>query len=94
MTPRQKELARHALGLDNPDARKRSYRNRYICGFKSPGFTAWMRMVRDGNAVREPFGSYTYDRFMFSLTAAGAQAALEKGESLDTEDFPSLKMTG
>lgn len=88
MTPKQKKLARHALGLDNPAARKRSYRNRYIVGTGGGGYSVWMRMVRDGLAIRERHGAHSNDRWLFSLTAAGAKAALEDGESLCPEDFP------
>lgn len=87
MTPNQKILARHALGLSNGYANGRSYRNRYICGYGSP-YTSWMRMVRDGLATKERFGAHRDDRFIFYLTFEGAKAALEPGERLDPEDFP------
>lgn len=85
MTPLQKKLARHALGLPNDD--RRSYRNRYIIGNGGRGFSALMRMVRDGNATRERFGAHTHNRYCFHLTLTEAAAVLEDGESLDREDF-------
>lgn len=94
MTPHQKKLARHALGLTNPDANGCSYRNYYVCGSRGAPYSAWMRMVKNGEAIRSRFGAHTSNRFSFHLTSAGAQAALETGESLDPEDFPSLKRTG
>lgn len=84
MTPRQKELARHALGL--PNERKRSYRNRFFTAptIANPDFVDWSSMVAIGCArgVRE-----TDLLAHFWLTRKGAEAALEKGESLDLEDF-------
>lgn len=88
MTPEQRRLARHALGL--PNDYRRSYRNRYIIGSKGGGYTVWMRMVRDGNAVRERFGAHKENRFLFRLTPQAATSALENGETLDREDFPAM----
>jgi hypothetical protein len=85
MTPRQKELARHALGL--PNAAKRSYRNRFFTAptIANPDFVDWSSMVAIGCAqgVRE-----TETMARFWLTRKGADAALLRGESLDPEDFP------
>jgi hypothetical protein len=84
MTPDQKTLARHALGLDNPDAKGRSYRNRF---YASKGNAAWHElhnMVREGWMNLEDVGSQT----LFELTRTGALLALEAGETLDPEDFP------
>lgn len=88
MTPLQTKLARHALGLR--DDQKRSYRNRYVTGSGGTHYRTWMRMVRDGNAKREAIGTAD-DKWLFSLTPAGALAAIRKGESLDPEDFPNPK---
>ena len=77
MTPAQKKLARHALGLDEPMARGRSYRNRYFTGAPHDD---WQAMVAAGLA--KVSCSYT-------LTPAGAKAALDKSETLDPEDFPA-----
>lgn len=81
MTPAQKTLARHALGL--PNGRKRSYRNRY---FTSGTNKERQAMIKAGEAdgvieIREP-------RSMYWLTVKGAKAALEPGETLCPEDFP------
>lgn len=78
LTPEQLPLARHALGL--PNDRGRSYRNRYhVSGGDRQA--AWIAMVDSGLATRE--GSRG-----FSLTEAGARAALKPGETLCLEDFP------
>ena len=86
MTPRQRELARHALGLDG--RRRRSYRNHYVCDIGTDEHTEWMQLLEAGLARRracvEAFGGMD----KFSLTVAGAHQALEPRESLGPEDFP------
>lgn len=86
VTPEQRKIARHALGLDNPDAKGKSYRNRY---YASRGHSAWTDlhvMVGAGwmNLEDEPQSRDT----LFYLTTAGALLALDLGEKLDREDFP------
>ncbi len=83
LTPEKRKLARHALGLDNPQARGRSYRNRYEVGIGSPIFDPWHEMVTAGLAERSK------DGLRFRLTRYGAEAALYPGETLDPEDFPT-----
>lgn len=86
MTPTQRELARHALGLGNEHAR--SYRNHFVAGRDHADHPDWMDMVRAREAVcwpnRKSFGGDD----LFKLTACGARAALNDGESLDPEEFP------
>jgi len=86
MTPTQRLLARHALGL--PNRRKRSYRNRYVAAYIPGGeFDQWSAMESAGWAER---GAFRPDRTArFWLTPEGARLALEPGESLDPEDFPT-----
>lgn len=87
MTPRQKELARHALGLDG--RRKQSYRNRFWAGPGHDDFEDWQAMVAAGLAlVSEPAAGHRPDH-AFWLTRPGATAALNKGETLCPEDFPA-----
>ena len=89
MSPEQLRLARHALGL--PNARRRSYRNRF---FASPGgFThaVWMDMVAKGWAGREgPDANHSKLDF-FWLTRDGAGLAKKQNEDLCREDFQTLK---
>ncbi|MAK86532.1 MAG: hypothetical protein CMK96_06240 [Pseudomonas sp.] len=89
MTPEQRALARHALGL--PNRRRRSYRNSYSASY-SPGgaYDLWSDMVDAGLAERYPTITGSAHRKMarFWLTDAGARAALDPGESLCPEDFP------
>lgn len=89
LTPEQRELARHALGL--PNRKNRSYRNRFVTGAGAKVHAHWMAMVDAGFARRRdgktlPFGGDD----MFSLTLAGAKAAKRRNEGLDPEDFPAL----
>lgn len=85
MTPAQKKLARHALGL--PNYRGVSYRNRYVAAYCPGPYDDWMRMVDARLADCHPLRKKSNRRF-FYLTLTGAQAALEPGEKLCPEDFP------
>lgn len=85
MTPEQRKMARHALGLK--DGRTVSYRNRYAAALGTTIELEWDEMVQRGWAERGADGT-TIVRFC--LTEAGAQAVLEPGERLDREDFPTL----
>ena len=88
MTPHQLKLARHALGL--PNDQMRSYRNRYIAVPGTREYGSWEEMVAAGEAVKtsgDEMGLGKNDHFR--LRHAAAKAALEPGERLDMEDFPS-----
>jgi hypothetical protein len=87
MSPDQKELARHALGL--PNVRRRSYRNHFVAGEGHSDFTNWLAMVEAGEAKRRKGNALTGGDDLFRLTKAGAEAALNPRERLDPEDFPS-----
>jgi hypothetical protein len=87
MTPEQKKLARHALGL--PNSSKRSYRNRFTAHPSGTDGVHWKAMTEAGFAEHRPAGDgQTFD--FFFLTRAGAERALEAKERLDPEDFPSI----
>lgn len=83
-TDRQRQLARQALGLNY---RMVSYRNRHFLYPGSVIHSVWLDMVAMGAAQRSDHPS---GMDHFSLTHAGAEAALEWGESLCPEDFPPL----
>lgn len=88
MDSKQRRLARHALGLPNDS--KRSYRNRYVTAPGTPEHDMWLAMEGAKEAVRTPgdeMGLGKNDHFR--LRHAGAKAALDPGEMLDPEDFPS-----
>ncbi len=83
LTYRERELARRALGLYG--TRMRSIRNCFITHRLSEEAQILMGLVNRGLAEIEELSS-RYRRF--SLTRAGAELALEPGETLRTEDFP------
>ncbi len=90
LTPEQKHLARHALGLPNP--KRRSYRNWFGAYTGGPDHAAWTAMVAAGLArVHEGKPNAAGQRMDgFGLTRAGADAALEARETLDPEDFTPI----
>jgi hypothetical protein len=91
MTDRQRELARHALGL--PNQRRTSYRNHFCTGPGCTDYDDWRGMVEKGFARRRPGSVLTGGDDLFWLTRAGADAALARGEALDSEDFPTRSPT-
>lgn len=82
MTPSQRNMARHALGLDGE--RKRSYRNRFVAALGGSIENEWNDLCRCGLAERGRDCAATVG---FCLTGAGAREALDPGEILDPEDF-------
>ncbi|QCP88280.1 hypothetical protein EYE35_21165 [Cereibacter sphaeroides] len=87
MSQHQIKLARHALGL--PNRRKQSYRNHFVTGPGAPDYEAWEAMVADGLAKKFPASALSGGDPVFILTPRGATAALDRGERLDPEDFPT-----
>lgn len=86
LTIEQRNLARHALGLED-SGRTRSYRNRYFAAAGSRQMERWREMVAAGFASEGAANPSNGMRGYF-LTRAGAEAALLAGETLDPEDFP------
>jgi len=87
MTPEQRRLARHALGL--PNKTSRSYRNYFTTRKVTPDHAVWKSMAGAGWAYKAPRSWVARsDTEVFILTRAGALLALDEGESLDPEDFP------
>lgn len=87
MNDRQKELARHALGLDGK--RKCSYRNGFTATKGTDSCNQWIAMVASGDAEGIENKGTTGDAVRFWLTPKGAATVLIPGESLDPEDFPA-----
>ncbi len=86
MTDRQRELARHALGL--PNKMRTSYRNRFVAVSGHDDYEDWLRMVLDGYAEMRDHGTLPYaGGSLFWLTETGARQALNPREKLDREDF-------
>jgi hypothetical protein len=86
MTPTQRLMARHALGL--PNEQSRSYRNYYVAHLGAETERAWDDMVANGLAHR---GQRPSEMARFCLSFKGAQAAINPGETLDREDFPEAR---
>lgn len=87
MTPEQRELARHALGL--PNKSQRSFRNHFVCGPGHSDYADWMAMTKAGLAKRRDGGRMPFSgNDLFWLTRSGAEAALDPREKLDPDDFP------
>ena len=86
MTPKQRELARHASGL--PNKMRISYRNRFVAGPGHDDYADWIEMVSAGEAEMRDGGKLPYaGDSLFWLTRDGAKQALNKQERLDREDF-------
>jgi hypothetical protein len=80
MSDSQRMMARHALGL--PSKKRVSYRNIYVSFGPMEG---WEDIVKRGLATLTTEGQ----TYRYALTRPGAEMALDDGESLDPEDFPS-----
>lgn len=77
MTPRQIELARHALGLAR--GRGVAYRNRFCAGPGHDDYEEWGAMVEAGLAWRRAVQDRGGD-YIFHLTEAGKREAMRPGE--------------
>lgn len=84
MTPRQRELVRHALGL--PNDRGVSYRRHFVAGPGHTDYLDWVALMLRGDAV----GAGA----TFLVTRQGAVKAVDAGESLSLEDFPDRAPDG
>ena len=81
LTPRERELARHALGLDGSS--KITTRNYAFVSEDTDELWIWVNMTCRLFAIRKrQVGGWS-----IRLTRAGALAALEPGETLNSEDF-------
>lgn len=87
LTPLQRSLARHALGLDRKPV---SYRNFYALnpGEWSVAGKAWHAMVAIGAARRAACPGQPFSLDFFYLTLPAARCVLNRGECLSMEDFP------
>lgn len=88
MTPEQKALARHALGL--PNVLGLSYRNHYVTGPGSVDYAQWMDLVKSGHAKWRAGSELSGGDPVFWLTRAGAKLVLRGDECLREEDFPEV----
>ncbi len=88
MSPLQREMARHALGLPNPQ--RESYRNHYCIEPGGAEYDAWMDLVERNLAVRRKNPGWLSGD-MFYLTLAGALDAREGQEHLGREDAENMR---
>jgi hypothetical protein len=86
MTPEQKEIARHMLGL--PNKQRRSYRNRFCGGEGHSDYPILIAMQEQGYLMRVPAKRMSTVEDMWFLAPFAARLALNKDETLCPEDFP------
>lgn len=91
MTPKQRTLARHALGL--PNKKKTAYRNHYCIGPDSPDYSEWEDLVSKKMAVKVTAGKEWAGDF-FYLTFSGAKDALWGDEHLSREIAAQAREVG
>lgn len=87
--PVQRDLARHAIGLDG--RHKQTWRNHFVTGEGSTDYPHWMAMVEAGWATRRNGSVLTGGDYLFRLTRAGAELALDPGEALNSDAFPAVQ---
>lgn len=85
LTAAQRDLARHALGLNR---QRQAYRNHFVTGAGCEDHDHWQAMVATGLAVRRPPSVLSGGGDIFMLTRRGAEAALAEGERLFEQRFP------
>ena len=90
MTDKQKELARHALGL--PNKFNMTYRNHFCVDKGNADYAEWEDLVAKGLATRTSGGQNWVGDF-FYLTLDGARAALLSNEHLSPEDARKMRST-
>lgn len=88
MTERQRELARHALGL--PNKKNVSYRNHFCIGVGADGHADWESLVSQGLAVKRTSKLWGGDD-MFHLTLKGALMARDTKEHISREDAEAMR---
>lgn len=88
MTEKQKQLARHALGLPNPQ--NTTYRNHFCIGEGGDGYADWEDLVFKGLAVKATGGANWSGDF-FYLTLEGARDVLLPHEHVSREDAEKMR---
>jgi hypothetical protein len=86
LTPKQRALARHALGFDG--RHKESYRNHFVTGPGSSDYDEWMDMVQKGFAIRREGTPLSGGDDVFWCTRETALFVREKDEHLSREFRP------
>jgi hypothetical protein len=88
MTNRQREFARHALGL--PNSAHETNRNHFCIPKGSDGYEDWEDLVSKGMAVKAVGGASWCGDF-FYLTLEGAKAALLPIEHVSREEAAKMR---
>jgi hypothetical protein len=83
MTPRQIELARHALGFDGRN--KISYRNHFVVGPGCDDYNEWVAMVFAGYANRYPPREISGGMDTFSVRREAALSVRTRDEHLSPD---------
>lgn len=89
---RQREFARHALGL--PNNRNMTYRNHFCINSGGDGYADWEDLVSQGAAVKAIGGENWVGDFFyltFYLTLEGARAVLLPKEHISREDAEKMR---
>lgn len=87
ITPKQRELARHALGL--PNKQNTTYRNHFCIGKGGDGYEDWEALAAQGAAVKA-VGGVNWSGDFFYLTLEGAKAVLLPKEHISREDAEKM----
>jgi hypothetical protein len=88
LTEKQRDFARHALGL--PNKNNMTYRNHFCVGEGGDGYEDWEDLVSKGMAVKAIGGSGWVGDF-FYLTLEGARAVLLPKEHISREDAEKMR---
>lgn len=89
MTDKQRQMARHALGL--PNKRHVTNRDYYCIGEGGDGYAEWMSMVAEGYAVKRQHSSAFGGDDIFYLTMIGVRLALEPHEHISRDDAALMR---
>jgi hypothetical protein len=88
VTKKQRDMARHALGL--PNKKNTTYRNHYCIGPDGDGYKDWEDLVAHGLAVKAGGGAQWAGDF-FYLTLNGAREMLLPKEHIGREDAEKMR---
>lgn len=89
MNDKQREMARHALGL--PNRKHFTNRNNYCIGKGGEGYEDWEDLVSKGLAVKREGGGHFGGDDLFYLTLEGARAVLLPKEHISREDAEAMR---
>lgn len=82
LTPKQREMVRHALGFDQTRGKKESFRNHYVTDAEGEDGKPWQDLVARGLAHRGPPSELTGGDDVFWCTRELALAVREPDEHL------------